>query len=252
MDNTSSDITSEKPTINNIINKAKREVLISKNPVKALEMLSDAEKYKLNEEELTHLRNLLGFIHLENRDYRKAAEIYRQLGENYKAGFCELLQGNEAEAESLWEKAADCEPVRWGKCLINFIKLKKGDMPTFLQIRNHLEVDIGYFIEANKFNYVENILKYDKLFITVNLESHKLIGRVMLNYGYYNLARKYLLKSLDVIPEDAETYYFLGQYNYQIGAYRESERALEYCLEMNSGYVPARYLLEKLATKPGK
>lgn len=252
MNNTSSGKTSENPTINNKINKAKREVLISKNPVKALEMLSDAEKYDLDEEKSTHLHNLLGFIHLENRDYRKAAEIYQQLGENYKAGFCELLLGNEVVAELLWRKAADCEPVRWGKCLINFIKLKKGDMPTFLQIRNHLEVDIGYFIEANKFNYVENILKYDNLFITVNLESHKLIGRVMLNYGYYNLARKYLLKSLDVIPEDAETYYFLGQYNYQIGAYRESERALEYCLEMNSGYVPARYLLEKLATKPGK
>lgn len=249
MNNTPSDITSETPTVNDIINKAKKEILINKNPAKALEVLSGAEKYVLDEEKLTHLRNLLGFIHLENRDYRKAAEVYRQIGENYKAGFCELLQGNEAEAESLWEKAADCEPVRWGKCLMSFIKLKSGVVPTFLQIRNHLEVDIGYFIEANRFNYVENTLKYDKLFLTVNLESHKLIGRVMLNYGYYNLARKYLLKSLEVIPEDAETYYFLGQYNYLIGAYRESEQVLEHCLEMNSGYVPARYLLEKVAAK---
>jgi tetratricopeptide (TPR) repeat protein len=239
--------------VKSLINEAKKEVLVNKAPLKALGILNGINEQRLlSEEEKLSLGNTLGFIHLENRDYSKAAEIFSQLDEKYKAGYCELLQGNEESAEKLWESAPDCEPVRWGKCLLGFIKLKTGITPTFLQVRNHLEVDIGYFIEANKPKYVEHIIKYDYVFITVNLEAYKLIGRVMMNYGYFNLARKYLVKSLDIIPDDAETFYFLGQYNYLIGAYKESERTLEQCLERNSGYVPARMLLEKVGAKLGK
>jgi len=66
------------------------------------------------------------------------------------------------------------------------------------------------------------------------------------------MARKYLLKSLDIIPEDAETFYFLGRYNYLIGALKEAQKALEVCLDYNNHYIPAKTLLKKTEIKLNK
>ena len=234
-----------------LIIKARHKALTVKDYQKAFQFLGEAEKV-LPEEEKIFFKRTLALVYLENKEYQKASVIYREINEDYQAGFCELLLGNEDEAKRLWSSAPESAPCEWGKCLLDFIKLKKGRIPTFLQIRNHLEIDIGYFIQANKIKYAENLIKNENVFISVNLESYKLIGRVLLNYGFLNQARKYLVKSLQILPNESETLYYLGMYNYKIGAYKESRQALSCCLDNNRCYTPARDLLAKIELKQGE
>lgn len=232
----------------NTISQARKEILVYKNYKKALSILDNITTPQDSEQQFL-VKDLTALIYLETGNYRKAAEIYRELENMYSEGFCELLLGNEDRTRELWDKAPESAAREWGKCLLNFIHLKKGSIPTFLQIRNHLETDLGYFLQAEQHQYAENLIKNDNLFITINLESYKLIGRTLLIYGFMNPAKKALLKSLETIPDDAETLYFLGQYNYLTGFYRESKKILEKSLEKNSSYVPARNLLRKLQLK---
>ncbi len=231
----------------NLIIQARKEILVNKDSKKALATISGLHGAEIpGEDDLLLFKNTLGLILLENREYLKAAQVFREIDEKYHAGYCELLAGNEEKAGELWYSASDSGPCEWGKCLLDFIKLKKGRTPTFLQIRNHLETDIGYFIQADRIKYAENLVQNDDVFISVNLESYKLIGRTLLNLGFLNMARKYLLKSLRLLPEEAETLYFLGRYNYLIGAYSESKKVIERCLESNRDYAPAKSLLNKI------
>ena len=222
------------------INQARREILINKDFNKALAILDEfKEKGEL-------FYNTLGLAYLEIGNYTRAAEIYKHIGEKYPAGFCELLLGHEKEAKALWESAPDSPPCTWGRALLDYINLGRGPVPTFLQIRNHLEVDMGYFIQANKHVYVENLMKCDDIFISINFESYKLIGRVLLNYGYLNLAKSYFIKSIGILPEDAEGFYYLGLCLYQAGLYKECRESLERALGNNPSHLPSRRMLERL------
>lgn len=225
---------------NDLIIQAKKEFLINKDYKKALQILNTIENKDFNA-----FNGTLALLFMESGEYTRAAELYKTLGENYNAGFCELLTGNEEETARLWNIAADSPACRWGRCVLDYIKLRRGPVPTYLQVRNHLETDMGYFIRANRLKYAENLMKCDDVFISVNLESYKLIGRVLLNFGFLNQARKYFFKSLGVVPNDAETFYYLARYNFRMGAHREAGENLEKCLEHNPNHVPARKLLQK-------
>jgi len=232
-------------TENELIIQARQELLINKNSEKAIDTLKAIEDFGEND----LYQKTLAFAYLENRDYQKAAEIYKNIGDYYNAGYCALLQGNEAETEKLWHMAADSPALRWGKCMLDYIKLRSGPIPSYFQIRNHLEVDISYFIKANKIRYAENLMKYDYVFISVNLETYKLIGRALLSHGFLNVARKYFIKSLGVEPKDAETYFYLAKYDFQVGAYGEAKSNLERCIELNKNHLPARETLEEIKLK---
>ncbi len=189
--------------------------------------------------------------YLENNEFLKAAEFFLKADEKYQAGFCYLLTGNDFETQKLWySHCPDSPAVQWGKCLLDFINLRPSPkIPSFLQVRNFLEMDMGYFIKANKIRYTENILKNSELLMSVNLEAYKLIGRVLLNFGFYSMAKNYLNKSVEVFNRDPETYYYLAQYNYVTEDYKESIKALLKSLELNSYYIPASILLEKVKLK---
>lgn len=236
-----------------IIYKARQELLINKNPDNAINLLLEhSENIKESSDFYKNLSKFtLALAYQEKKEYSKSAEIYKEIGEKYQAGFCELLAGNEVEAEKLWYNCCPDSPaIQWGKCLLDFINLRpQSHVPSYLQIRNFLEMDISSFIIANKLRYAENIIKNEKVLASVNLETYKLIGRVLLNYGFLNMAKKYLLKSIEIVDQDPETFYHLAQYNYAIGAYQESIKMLKRCLELNSYYVPASNLLKKIHLK---
>jgi len=236
-----------------ILNKARHELLINKNPdtviillLESFEIFKGASVFERN-----LFKNTLALAYQEKKEYLKAAEVYKEAGQKYQAGFCELLAGNKQEAEKLWYGCcASSSAAQWGICLLDFINLRHNPhMPSYLQIRNFLEMDIGNFIIANKIQYAENLIKNEKVLASVNLESYKLIGRVLLNFGFLNQAKKYLIKSIEIVDQDAETFYHLGQYNYAIGAYEESIKTLKRCLELNSYYVPAVHLLKIIHSK---
>jgi tetratricopeptide (TPR) repeat protein len=226
---------------------ARKEILINKDCDKALRFINRIDQNKLsNQSEKIILKRTLALVHLENNNYQASAEVFREINDKYQEGFCFLLMGNEEQARNLWYSAPDSMPKEWGKCVLEYINLKRDREPTFLMVRNFLEFDIGYFIQANKMKYAENLIRQDDILASANIEAYKLIGRALINYGFLNMARKYLVKSLEMLPNDIETMYFLAQYNFMIGAYKEAASVLENCVANNYYYLPAKNLLTKV------
>ncbi|MDD3014820.1 MAG: hypothetical protein PHC34_14050 [Candidatus Gastranaerophilales bacterium] len=241
-----SDQSEEENALKKIINNARYEILVKKNPKNVI-----IELYNLLETrqgcDNASLKQILALAYLENRNYKEASEIYQELDEKYQAGYCELLLGNEDNARKFWFYAPESGASSWGRCLIEFINVKVKQIPTFLQVRNHLESDLGYLIRADQLTYTENIIKCGEILTSINPESYKFIGRALMNNGFANLAINYFLKSQKMIPQDPEIYFHLGQYSYIVGAYEEGKKMLRQCIEMNKFYTPAVKLLEKLS-----
>lgn len=235
------------------INKARQEIFINKNPDNGIKLLLELEENIKNSSDFykKFYKNTFALAYQEKKAYEKAAEIYIEAEEFYQAGFCNLLNGNEFEAEKLWYSYCHDSPAaQWGKCLLDFINLRKNPkIPSYLQIRNFLEMDLIYLVEANKVRYAENVIKNEDILISINLESYKLIGRALLNLGFLNMAKKYLIKSVEIVDQDSETFFHLAQYNYFIGAYNECILMLKRCLELNKHYIPANNLLKKAYSK---
>jgi tetratricopeptide (TPR) repeat protein len=233
-----------------IINEARKELLIRKNPLNSIKILMELDRDKTFDDKL--LKYTLALAYLENKNYSDAAKIYYDLNEKYQAGFCELLQGKIDVAKDLWSNIPNSEATSWGKSLIELLNLKFNSLPTFIQIRNHLECDIGYFIQAERLDFVENMVKSADILSSVNPETYKFIGKALFNNGFANLSIKYFLKGQKIVPQDAEIYYHLGQYSYLVGAFQEGKQILDQCLALNKYYVPARGLLEKIEAKINK
>ena len=229
-----------KKNVKKAIFEARNELLVKKNPSKAIELL-------LNISETNNfLKNSLALAYFENKDYIKAASIYHELGEKYQEGYCSLLLKNPDNAEMIWENMPINSTVLWGKILLEFINHDVKLIPTFLQIRNFLESDIGYFIKSDNNQYAEAIINNSELLFKINPETYKFIGRSLMNHGFPNQSVNFLLKSQKVFPQDSEIYYNLGQYCCMTKSYTEAKNMFKRCLELNIYFTPARHMLEQL------
>ena len=139
--------------------------------------------------------------------------------------------------------------VKWGNCLINLINLNLEYFPSFIQIRNHLECDLGYLIQANRIEYAESLIKSEEILASINPETYKFIGKALFNNGFANLSINYFMKSQSIMPNDPETYYHLGRYSHLAGSYTEARQMLEHCIAINRHYYPAEKLLSKINTE---
>jgi tetratricopeptide (TPR) repeat protein len=230
--------------INKLINDAYIEILVNKNPARVInEFLQLINVDKINNKTIN---NTLAFAYFENGNYQEASKIYLNSHNYYQAGFCELLLGNKDKARELWFNAEDSPVVCWSRCLIDMIEVRVELIPSFLQIRNHLECDLSYFIQAKKLDYAENVIQCSEFLSDINPETNKFIGKALMNNGFPNLAVNFFLKSKDVIPNDPEIYYHLAQYSFQINSFNEARLMLKQCLDLNQYYTPARNLLDKI------
>ena len=126
-------------------------------------------------------KEILARIYLEEKNYDKAAQLYKSLDMIYEYGRCELLKGNFDYAKDLWNSIKiDSPPVLWGKSLLEFINLYVIHIPTFFQIRAFLEVDFDALLNAKMINYCET-LQMGRIYL------HKIIRKVI------NLSEEFLL-----------------------------------------------------------
>jgi len=221
----------------------RKDIISNKNPQKAIKDILSIED---SNEQLT---SLLALAYFENREYEKARLLYKKLKMSYQEGYCELLLGNDFNAAEIWFEAEDSPAVSWGRCLVNFVNLKVEYVPTFLQIRNFLEYDIGQLIRAQQFEFAENLISCNEVLANINLETYKFIGRALLHNGFVRQSKSYLMKSQSIIPNDPEVYYHLAQYHYQMNEYDEAKKMATKCLYLNANYTPARQLLLKIVGK---
>lgn len=225
---------------------ARNKVLVEKDPAKAIEMLLELPNiYDISGNE-SFFGYSLATAYFENKNYAEAAKVYYDMEEKYQAGFCELLSGKPDIARKVWENLPENSATCWGKCLLELINAKTDNLPSFLQIRNHLESDIGHLIQAGQLQYAENLLSCAESLLYVHSEAYKFIGKALLYNNYPSIGESFLLQSKEVLPEDAEAFYCLGQYYYLIENFQEAKKVLKDAVKLNKYYVPAKKLLERI------
>lgn len=188
-----------------------------------------------------------GIILRAMKRYAEAYEIYRDIGDDYQAGYCLLLLGQTEALKPHWARVVAQRQNHWCVTLFGMIHHQVSCYPTLLQIRNYLEADVFNLLEAGQTAMLENILIYADFMGQINLETHKFIGRGFLNHGSLEQARTYLYQAQKALPNDPETYFYLGLYYHSQEAVKESRLMLNQCLLISPTYTPAKDLLAQLS-----
>lgn len=189
----------------------------------------------------------LARVYLEEKEYKKAGYIYKNLGMIYEYGRCELLSGELEHTKELWRSIKEENPaILWGRSLLEFINLYVINIPTFFQIRAFLEVDLDALLNANLIEYCENIANGAHLFARNNQESYKFIGRVFINNGYYDLAGLFLQKAKDVCYIDPEVHFMIAKCHIHNNEIKKAKESLLVSMEKGYGYYPAKKMLKEL------
>ncbi len=225
------------------LNICRNNIFVIQNYEKSIEIINNLLTIA-QDEEINFIKFHLGTLYFENLEFEKAKSIFIELGEKYQVGYCELLLGDIEAARKSWDDAPDSGPVNWARCLPDLLNLDVTQIPTFLQIRNHLEIDLTYLIRSNNLSFANNLIECSQVFITINLETYKYIGRALLNNNYPNLGLKYLLEGQEALPQDPEIYFHLAQYSIMTNQLVECKHLLKKCLNINKYYSPARKLLQ--------
>lgn len=186
------------------------------------------------------------FCLFETKQYDKAAELYKKLNLPFQEGFCYLLTGNITKAKEIWNKTPDSSAVLWGQTVIGIIESKINHFPTYFQIRNYLESTLSYLFEAKRYDYIEKLISAKEFLAEFNIESYRIIGKVLLEYNWFNLSKQYLEKSVGELPQDYEAYYLLGLWYYQNNEPKKAKYFLRRCVDINDYYCAASKLIDKI------
>ncbi len=163
--------------------------------------------------------------------------------------YCNFFQGNLPQALAEFQKIADSDiRADWAIKLIDIINHSVKRLPSYLQVRNFLEVDINLLLMAKKPEYIEEIINSSDFLYSINQEAYKLIGRSMFNNDFLDIALFYLLKSKNNFYQDPETHFLLALCYIQKQTNDLAIKSLRNCLNILPNYLPAKKLLEKINT----
>jgi len=195
-------------------------------------------------------------------DYKKAKEYLTQIriseclpyfksnGMLLEEGYCELLEDKLDDAKLTFDIIKDKDlRAEWAILLIQFMKNYIKEFPSYLQVRNFLEIDLSLLLNAKMLDYVENVINASDIFFEINQESYKFIARVLLNYKLYSVAKIYLNKGVQYCYNDPELHFLYGNYHLNNKNDLLAKHEFETCLEVLPGYYPAKMMLDKLNVK---
>lgn len=180
-------------------------------------------------------------------DINGCQRFFKENGCIVESAYCELLSDNIESAKTLFENASEYNiRADWGLFLCKLIQGYADKYPTYLQLRNFLEIDIDILIKNAKGQYVQNILKYSDWLASINPEVLKFIGRVLIVNGLEEHGRMFLQHAKDYFYQDPELHYLLAveclKQNDSIGVLK----AINACLDVLPGYFPAISLKRRL------
>ena len=175
-----------------------------------------------------------------NKDYKTALKLFLQNQNYYGAGLCSLLLCNTKRAKIFWSINKNCPASKWGLCILDYIQLKKGKLPTFFQTRAQLEVYLNLLIENNLIEWAQNIVSCSDLFFRANPESYKFIARVLYANGYFKLAIAFCKKSLRYFYSDPEAFLILAQCQFLLSDLGEALDSINRTLAIAPNYYPAK------------
>lgn len=174
-------------------------------------------------------------------------DYFKQNNFMLEYAYCRLLLGDVKESKSIFFKLANQDfRANWANKMIYFIEGYVLSIPSYFQIRNFLEIDLNFLIQAGQPDFVENIINGADLFYSVNPESYKFIARVMMYNKFEQVAFHYLNKAKDKFYYDPELHLMLANYYLHIGDKILAKKSINDCLRILPNYFPARRLLAKL------
>ncbi|MEB3287100.1 MAG: hypothetical protein VKJ04_06315 [Vampirovibrionales bacterium] len=217
-----------------------------------------AQQKKTPQEHRAHIE-LTCLILRALKRFSEAAALYRQNGDRFQAGYCDFLIGNLNATQTDWGQVLQKRSAHWCQTLYGLATYQLNSYASMLQIRNNLEGDVGNFLLASRWDYLQNVIFYTDILTQMNLESPKFIGRGILNYLLAQSKTPELLKSpliahteslllkgQKVLPNDPEIYYHLGQFRHLSGDDAEARLMLKQCLLISPSYTPVKDLMSQL------
>jgi len=173
-------------------------------------------------------------------DYTQAAKLYKKLGMPFNEGYCYLLTGDIKKTRALWKNLDENNPqITWGKALLNILDPHLGKSPTFFELRNFLEIDLGYFIMNERYDYIIKIIDALWWLVQINTECYKYLGRAFINHGDYANGKVFIEKAKETCCNDPEAHILLAKCYMETGEYELAKKSVENCLQVAPHYYPA-------------
>lgn len=173
--------------------------------------------------------------------------FFKNNGYQLEYGYCKLLNNDLQEAKNIFYSIRDVDMrADWAYLFIQFMNNYIQFMPSYLQVRNFLEIDIGLLIKAHMPEQVENVINACDIFYKINQESYKFIARVMLNYNYPTLAKIFLNKGCNYCYNDPELHFLYGNYHLLYKNNLLAKHEFQTSLKILPNYYPAKMMLAKL------
>lgn len=193
-----------------------------------------------------HWQNI-GDIYLMVCDFTNAKEAYIKANNNIGIAFTLVFTKQLNEAKKVIKSLPDSPPKKWCNFLIGlFDGATWIQWPTFLEIRNFMELTIYLLLKTENQTYLNQILKNLKRLLDINLDSEKLIGYAFFHSGKSEEATTFLFNSLQRNSYDGEAYLVLGKLFMQKGLMRDAMAMLENAKMLIPEHEPTIELLEKV------
>jgi tetratricopeptide (TPR) repeat protein len=220
--------------------------LLSKEEIKLLFEQKQYLKILQEGEANPYIKDYLGFLYLETKDYVSAEKFFAEQGMFFQQGFCKLLIGDKAAARHIWYSSDETPAISWGKTLLGILDQRLESIPTFLQVRNFAEMTLHYLFKSNQVDFAYKLVSAKEFLADCNLESYKYIGRVLMENNFEDLAFDYLKKGISEIPLDGEAYFQLGELYLMRNDVASALGCFKKILEFNPYHVPAKKKIAEL------
>lgn len=192
--------------------------------------------------------NLLAKKALQNGDLKEAYILFHKIHSVHGCAYCKFLNGELDEAKALLMTIKDSSSaVNWLLSLINILKGKFNEYPTYLQIRSFYEQDLDMLLLCKQVDIAEKLINKNSYLSCFNGEVYKYSARVLYNYNKIDEAEKYIKKSLDIFYKDPETHFILGEIYLKKNLPEKAKKSFLTSTEVVNGYLPSLKKIKELS-----
>ena len=152
------------------------------------------------------------------------------------------IVSDELESAKVIFRGIDSSRANWGCFLVEALTGFVKRMPTYLEIRSFLEIDLDFLIKNQKIDYVESLLGATEYLININQETYKFVARVMYENSFYEACFNYLEKSKKIFYKDPELHFLYAKYYMNKKEILFAKFHIDECLKFLPDYYPAQKL----------
>ncbi len=185
---------------------------------------------------------------LQNLNPDEAFECFNKAENILGCAYCKFLTGEIEESKVLLTLIKNQYSfANWLLALIDILLNKNDYYPTYFQIRNFYEQDLGMLFLYKQYKMIEKILNKNTYLENFNKEVYKYSARVLNNNNYPAQAEKFIKKSLDIWYKDPESHFILGEIYLKGNETEKAKNAFKKALETEKNYYPAELKLKSIS-----